>query len=333
MLRLKTKKGSPYWYLRGTVRGINIEETTGIVLTEQRLANEYKSKREAELLEESIHGKRAVVTFKQAALSFLEHGGRRTYRLFDVIEHFGSVKLSKLGPAELDTGANAVFPNMQPASRRTHFYTPVSAILTHAFERGWCSKILIKWPAANGNVERWLTKEEAHRLIDQGRHIRPLLVFLFYTGARISEAMNLQLHDLDLDRRHVQFIDTKNVTGVGIRNRGVPLHPLVVDTLSEMLMASRINGGDVFRRADGSEYPEDTRPSDRIKTVFKRACKRAGIENFRIHDTRHTWATWHYQKNRDLGALQKLGGWSTLEMVMRYSHTNVDELSSTIERL
>lgn len=153
-------------------------------------------------------------------------------------------------------------------------------------------------------------------------------MFIFYTGCRISEALDLQLQDLDLDRRHVQFIDTKNGT-----NRGVPLHPLVIEALREMLSVHRPNGGDVFRRQDGSEYPKHTRASDRIKTVFKRACKRAGITNFRIHDTRHTWATWHYQANRDLGALMKLGGWKTMSMVMRYAHTNVAELGGTIDRL
>lgn len=323
MLTLKTRRGSPYWYLRGTVRGISVEESTKIVIRERKLAEEYKITREKELLEESIHGKRVTALFSQAALSFLEHSGYSSYRLADIVLHFGDTKLSKIGAQEIHAGARAVFPGMQPASRRTHYYTPLSAILSHAASLGWCDKVTFEWPSANEGVVRWLTKEEAHRLIDQGRHIKPLLMFMFYTGCRISEAMNLQRQDIDLERKHVQFIDTKNGT-----SRGVPLHPLVVQALSKTPLT-----GDVFRRADGTEYPKDTRPSDRIKTVFKRACKRAGIKNFRIHDTRHTWATWHYQKNRDLGALQKLGGWKTLEMVMRYAHTNVEELSSTIERL
>jgi integrase len=46
-----------------------------------------------------------------------------------------------------------------------------------------------------------------------------------------------------------------------------------------------------------------------------------------------TWATWHYAANRDLGALQKLGGWKSVAMVMRYAHVNVGELQHTIDRL
>lgn len=328
MLKLVKRHGSSYFYLRGTVRGISIDESTRVDFRNRRAAEEIKAKRQAELLEESIHGKRATATFSQAALSYIKHGGAQTYRLSDVIKHFGTTKLAKIGQAEIDAGAKAVFPTMQPASRRTHFFIPVSAILHHAERRGWCNSIKFVWPTPNQGIVRWLTKEEARRFIDEGHHITALLTFLFYTGARISEAMNLQLQDLDLDRRHVQFIDTKNGT-----NRGVPLHPLVVEALRKMLAVHRPNGGDVFRREDGEEYPKLTRASDKIKIVFKRACKRAGITNLRIHDTRHTWATWHYQANRDLGALQKLGGWKTLEMVMRYAHTNVAELSDTIERL
>ncbi|WP_247346019.1 MULTISPECIES: site-specific integrase [unclassified Bradyrhizobium] len=316
--------------MRGTVRGISIDESTRVNFRNRKAAEEIKTKRQNELLEESIYGKRVTVTFSQAALSYRESGGKQggAYRLDDVIKHFGTTKLAKIGAPEIHAGAVAVFPTMQPASRRTHFYIPVSAILSHAHKMGWCDEIKFEWPSPSEGVVRWLTKEEAHSLIDEGKHIKPLMTFLFYTGARISEAMDLQMQDLDLDRAHVQFIDTKNGT-----SRGVPLHTRVVEAMRKYLAVYRHNGGDVFRREDGLEYKHEAKASDRIKTVFKRACKRAGITNFRIHDTRHTWATWHYQKNRDLGALQKLGGWKTLEMVMRYAHTNVEELGDTIARL
>jgi Phage integrase family len=328
MLKLTERHGSPNYYLRGTIRGISIDESTGIAIGNRKAAEEFQTKRAAELLEESIHGKRVTATFAQAALSCLENGGRQSHRLADIIKHFGTMKLSMIGQAELDAGAKAVFPGMQPSSRRTHFYIPVSSILSHAHKMKWCDKIEFDWPPENDGVVRWLTKEEAHRFIDEGHHIKPLLTFLFYTGARISEAMNLQLQDLDLDRRHVQFIDTKNGT-----SRGVPLHSLVVEALRKYLAIYKHNGGDVFRKENGEPYSEHSGASDKIKIVFKRALKRAKIKNFRIHDTRHTWATWHYQANRDLGALMKLGGWKTMEMVMRYAHTNVDELSNTIDRI
>ncbi|MER2537942.1 MAG: site-specific integrase [Azonexus sp.] len=55
-------------------------------------------------------------------------------------------------------------------------------------------------------------------------------------------------------------------------------------------------------------------------TTWYLALKRAKVENFRWHDLRHTWASWHVMAGTPLEVLQKLGGWAKLEMVMRYAH-------------
>ena len=52
----------------------------------------------------------------------------------------------------------------------------------------------------------------------------------------------------------------------------------------------------------------------------ERRLKRAGIENFRWHDMRHTWASWHRQSGTPTHELQRLGGWRSSVMVERYAH-------------
>lgn len=68
-----------------------------------------------------------------------------------------------------------------------------------------------------------------------------------------------------------------------------------------------------------------------IKQVSTRAwylaLKRAGIEDFRWHELRHTWASWHVQSGTPLFALQELGGWETEKMVRRYAHLAADHLA------
>jgi integrase len=102
--------------------------------------------------------------------------------------------------------------------------------------------------------------------------------------------------------------------------RGVPLHRDLIIELANLPHRD----GCVFRKPNGEPYERpcgdyEQSAGGRIKTGFKAALRRAGIENFRVHDCRHTWATWHYAEHHDLQALQKLGGWNSLSMVVRYA--------------
>jgi integrase len=63
------------------------------------------------------------------------------------------------------------------------------------------------------------------------------------------------------------------------------------------------------------------------------ALERADIRDFRWHDLRHTWASWHVQQGTPLFALQELGGWESAEMVRRYAHLAADHLAPYAERL
>ncbi len=61
--------------------------------------------------------------------------------------------------------------------------------------------------------------------------------------------------------------------------------------------------------------------------AWRKALKRAEIKNFRWHDLRHTWASWHVQSGTPLNVLQELGGWSNYKMVLRYAHLSSDHLA------
>ncbi len=67
--------------------------------------------------------------------------------------------------------------------------------------------------------------------------------------------------------------------------------------------------------------------------AWKQALKRAGIENFRWHDLRHTWASWHVQAGTPLHVLQELGGWESVEMVRRYAHLSSEHLAEYADRM
>jgi hypothetical protein len=57
------------------------------------------------------------------------------------------------------------------------------------------------------------------------------------------------------------------------------------------------------------------------------------MEDFRFHDLRHTWASWHVQSGTSLPELMELGGWKSYEMVLRYAHLAPEKLSFVAGRI
>ena len=76
------------------------------------------------------------------------------------------------------------------------------------------------------------------------------------------------------------------------------------------------------------------KPVRQVNTkAWRQALKRAGIKDFRWHDLRHTWASWHVQAGTPLHVLQELGGWECVEMVRRYAHLASDHLVQYVDRM
>lgn len=317
------RHGSPFYYIRGTVRGVAVDESTGTA--DREAAEAIRARREWEITQGTVFGRRATATFLAAAVSYMEAGGSRRF-MDPILAHFGTRKLDTLDQAAIDAGARKLYPAAATSTVNRQFYTPVSAVLKHAAARGLCDHRPIARPKQPKSRVRWITPEEAERLIAAcADHLRPLVIFMLYTGARVSEALYIEWNEVDLSRGHVVFLDTKNG-----ENRGVPLHPRVVAALANI---DKRNKTVVFRRPDGMPYEVKEDAGGQIKTAFGGACRRAEIDDFHPHDCRHTWATWHYAANRDLVALMKLGGWKSERMVLRYAHVNVDHLAPSIDRL
>jgi integrase len=278
-------------------------------------------------------------------------GGESRF-LQPLIDRFGATELDKIDQEAADAAAAEIYPGCAQSTISRQIYTPLTAVINKSAEHKLCAPIKFKRGKPPKPRVRWITHAEAARLIASASfELRPLIAFLLYTGARAGEALWIDWRFVDLDRAQVQFLDTKNGT-----DRGVPLHPALVAILRELPHRT----GEVFRkrgpklrdangrfsrdprtgewrRALGEPYAyldeeddRDVSAGSRIKKGFAGACVRAEIADFHPHDCRHTWATWHYMKNRDLNLLKELGGWSSLEMVLRYAHVNVEHAAPSI---
>jgi integrase len=329
-LKVVSIPGSPNLYLRGTVRKVRVYETCGT--SDKAAAEAIRASREWEILQATVFGSKATTTtLIRAAVIYLENGGEARF-VKPITDYFGDTPLSKIDQEAADKCARTLYSGLAASTIVRQVYTPLTAMITAAAHAGLCSPIKFKRPKMPKGRVRWITHGEADRLLNScSAALRPLVAFLLYTGARAGEALWIDWRFVDLKRAQVQFLDTKNGT-----DRGVPLHPALVAILANLPHRE----GEVFRKANGMPYAYldedndfDRSAGSRIKKGFQASCGRAGIDNFTPHDCRHTWATWHYQANRDLNLLMHLGGWSSLSMVLRYAHVNVAHAVPSIQAM
>lgn len=332
-LKLVRRHGSVYWYIRGTIRKISVDESTGLVDREK--AEEALVRRAAELIDRSIHGDPATRTFEEAALSYMEAGGERKH-LTAILKVLGGKPLRAISQGTIDDVARKLKAHAGPATQNRHIYTPIAAVLHHAARKRWCEKPVIARPKQPTGRIRWINPQEAERLVAAAApHLKPLVIFLLCTGARLSEALYLDWREVDLSACHVAFLDTKNG-----ESRGVPLHPRAVAALASLPWDRT---GRVFRRPAGKIrkagrvwLPYEDREGEgggQVKTAWAGMLRRAKITDFTPHDCRHTWATWHYAANGDIIQLKQLGGWKSAEMVMRYAHMNSEHMAPSIGKI
>lgn len=174
----------------------------------------------------------------------------------------------------------------------------------------------------SGEVERdrWLTREEADRLIEACPvHLAALVRFALATGCRAREITGLEWNRVDLDRRTAWLNQTKNGTP-----RGVPLnadaHEVLRDQIGKHSRFCFTYRGEPIRW-------------DVTNTAWGNANRKAEIEDFRFHDLRHTWASWHRQAGTSCDELKDLGGWKTRSMVDRYAKFSTENLSVAASRI
>jgi integrase len=152
---------------------------------------------------------------------------------------------------------------------------------------------------------RWLTFEEEERLVNAAAsHLKPIIRFAVDTGGRRSELFRLDWRYVDLANKRVTFIQTKNG-----EDRTVRLSERACATLKALGPKS---SGPVFTFAG--------KALKGIKSSFDTAREKAGIEDFRFHDLRHTFASRLVQGGVPLYNVMHLTGHKSLEMVQRYAH-------------
>jgi len=285
--------------------------------TDRREAQEYHDKLKAELWKVSKLGHRARVPFATAAARWLREKAKKASLRNDILH----IKFWRGHYTYLDEitreNADLAVSHLKEHNGNRYKATLRSILKKAADEWDMIEKAPQVRVSSEGTLRvRFLTSAEAARLIRAlpSQH-RGLIRVLFSTGLRLGSALGLSWSQIDMERR-VCWIHADQ-----IKNRKPLPVPLNDDAIAALKACKGRHPVSVFNQA---------RPTH---TVWKNALKRAGLTDFRIHDCRHTWASWHVQAGTPLYALQEMGGWKTAEMVRRYAHLSAEHLAEHAARI
>jgi len=180
-LKLFRRAPGGAWYIRGTIAGQRLYESTGCL--QKSAADAWRMRREQEISERHSRGPAATFTFAAAALAYIEAGGETRF-LRPILEYFGpALRLDDLDNAALVRAAAAIYPHAAPATINRQLITPVSAIVTMAAEDGRAQYRKFRRLKGARARTRWLTPLEMDRFLDQaGAHLVPILAAMVGTG-------------------------------------------------------------------------------------------------------------------------------------------------------
>jgi len=310
MLKLvRRKKGGPY-YLRGTVAGSAVYESTQC--SGRAEADAIRIRREGELTARHAYGKAATLTFSEAALTYMESGGQGRY-LAKILQHFGpDTLLDDVDNAAVNAAASALYPVAAAATINRQLVTPISAVVNMAAENDLTRYRKFKRRKTPPGRTRWLTPEEAERLLTcAAPHLVPILFALIGTGARVSEILGTEAQHYYPATGEIWLPDTKN---------GHPRMITLPGRAAAALAASAPpEAGRIFLTPKRLPYILNDTRGGQIKGAFDKARDAAGLGPDVVpHSLRHTWATWFYSATKDFGGLLDKGGWQKSDMANRY---------------
>ena len=181
--------------------------------------------------------------------------------------------------------------------------------------------------------ERFLTPEEGQRLIEAVQQsanpmLYPLVGFLLLTGARKSEALRMKWADIDFGLR---------LWTVPLSKSGRPRHiPMSHGAISLVETAKTIA---VKNGVGTSEFvfPNLTtgKPLSDVTHAWQKARQVAGLQDVRLHDLRHSYASALVNQGRSIYEVQKLLGHANVRTTERYAHLSTETLmagASSVER-
>lgn len=308
------------WWLDVTVNGQRIREST--YTSDKRKAQEIHDsvKHSAKQLKES--GKTLNDAIK-LWLTATDRSDRDKSAIKVFLRAYPNRPLS-----QIDTHSILDATEQYSASHYNRTSNIIRSALNLAEERGWCQPIKVQRRKTQPNRLRFLSKQEWQCLKKElPEHVLALATFAISTGLRQANVLCLRWAEVNLKEK-IAWVDSSETKSR--KSLSIPLNAVALSVLNS-------------QKGKHKEFVFTYKgePVKSVKKAWNNALIRAKIDlvtkqdkdgrdyitsTFRFHDLRHTWASWHVQNGTPLAVLKELGGWSDINMVMRYAHLSPEHL-------
>lgn len=319
------RKDSPTWWISFTVRGRRTRCSSGT--TDKAQALELHDRWKSEAWREISLNEKPKFEWKDAALKWLAVKAEKATlhddeaHLLFIQKFWKGKKLAEIGKEEIDRLSERRKSTGVTNATVNRMLALVRSIFRMAYKAGWIDTVPpVEMLSEPKKRIRWLTEEQAQKLLTfLPEHQERITRFALLTGLRQGNILSLQWSQVDLPRK-VLWIHADQAKGR--KAFGIPIPDAAVSILEDL----RSNHECWVFTYRGQKITQ-------VNTLaWRKALKNAGIENFKWHDLRHTWASWHIQSGTPLYVLKELGGWESMEMVMRYAHLSPEHLAPYVQK-
>ncbi len=269
-----------------------------------------------------VAGLRSLPSVRLVLKTLNAHFGRR------FIKTITPTDIEKFKAARLNTTAQRSKEKLTIATVNRELEL-LRAIFAYARREGW----LVRSPferlrgiiskADERRRDRVLGFDEERRLLDAcdgpRAHLRPILICLLDTGVRRGELLKLRWRDVDLDAKTITITAMNSKTA---RERNVGMTARLYDELTRLWELSP-------KDPDVSVFGV----SFTFKRAWAKACETAGVEDFRVHDCRHTAITRWVRAGLPIAEIMRLSGHSTLQAFAIYANSTPETVRRGAEAL
>ncbi len=266
-------------------------------------------------------------------------GNWKRFCLENYKDYFGeNTRLATIRYVDLETYRNHLRTKPTKNGKvRTHAtINKEMSVLRHMFNKAVEWEMLDKSPFERGKTLvvkennsrlRYLSEEEIERLLTECKKQKHLYRIVFYalnTGMRRGEILSLQWDQVRNGFIYLRKTKTNEP-------RQIPINADLAGMLKEIRREQELRTKYVFTYKAGRESPAVS--IKRIDRAFKAALRRAGIENFRFHDLRHTFASHMVMRGASLKDVQELLGHKSMTMTLRYAHLSQERKKKAVNLL